>query len=212
MCGRLNLYNSNAINELMDSLALPSFPELAPRYNIPPGALLNVVTSRTDLAVMRWGIAFGDFRHPNTKVATALRKPHLTKLLATQRCLIPINRFYEWPDPKVRPKYQGVKTRFCIHTPLNVMFLGGIFREHPEQGLQFNVLTTDPTAAIDDFHHRSPVIIAPEHTQAWMSDSGVDAITPLLQPYTGALTIYECDGFVDNARHEGPQCIAGSSQ
>jgi putative SOS response-associated peptidase YedK len=208
MCGRLNIHNSNAIGVLMDSLALPSFPEPAPRYNIPPGALLNVVTSRSNLTAMHWGISFGDFRHPNTKVDTALRKPHLTKLLATQRCLVPVNRFYEWPDPKVRPKYQGIKTRFCIHTPDDVMFLGGIYREHPEQGLQFNVLTTGPTATIDEFHHRSPVIIAPEHTQAWVSDGDVGTVTHLLKPYLGPLVIYECDSYVDNARHEGPRCMA----
>jgi putative SOS response-associated peptidase YedK len=211
MCGRLNIHNSNAIRVLMDSLALPTFPELAPHYNIPPGALLNVVTSRSNLTTMHWGIAFGDFRHPNTKVATALRRSPLTKILATQRCLVPINRFYEWPDPKVRPKYQGVKTRFCVHTPLDVMFLGGIYQEHPEQGLQFNVLTTGPTTAINEFHHRSPVIVAPEHTLTWLSDGGVDSVTPLLEPYAGPLKIYECDGYVDNARHEGPQCMNAKS-
>lgn len=208
MCGRVNIYNSKAISEMMDSLDLPSFPDLAPRYNISPGALLHVAVSRSKLDVMRWGIMFGDFRHPNTKVDTALKKPHLTKLLATQRCLLPINRFYEWPDAKVRPKYQGVKTRFCIHPSSDVMFLGGVYRAHPEHGLQFNVLTTEPTAEINDFHHRSPVIIAPEDTQTWLSDAEMSSITPLLQPYPGPLIIYECNAYVDNARHEGPECMA----
>lgn len=207
MCGRLNLYNSAVIGELMDSLGLPSFPALAPRYNIPPTSRLNVVTRDTDLVLMQWGIEFGAFRHPNTKVDTALRKPHLTRMLAAQRCLVPVNRFYEWPDPKTHPQYQGVKTRFCIHTPLDAMFLAGIYKEHPEHGWQFNVLTTEPTAAINVFHHRSPVIIAPETAHTWLRAGDVDGITPLLRPYSAPLVIYECDGYVDNARHEGPQCM-----
>lgn len=207
MCGRLNIYDSSVISELMDSMCLPSFPALAPRYNIPPTARLNVVTSAIELVLMQWGIEFGAFRHPNTKVDTALRKPHLTRILAEQRCLVPVNRFYEWPDPKTHPEYQGIKTRFCIHTPLDALFLGGIYKEHPEHGAQFNVLTTDPTPAITKFHHRSPIIIAPEHAHTWLHAGDLDDITPLLNPYPGTLLIYECDGFVDNARHEGPTCM-----
>jgi putative SOS response-associated peptidase YedK len=211
MCGRVSLHNSSAIRTLMDKLALPAFPELAPRYNIPPGTYLHVVTSQTSLTAMQWGIAFGDFSHPNTKIDTALRKPALTRMLANQRCLLPINRFYEWPDAKVRPKYQGVKTRFCIHTAQDVMFLGGIYRDHPEHGLQFNVLTTGPTAAINEFHHRSPVIVAPEDTHIWISDGDVATVAHLLAPYPGPLVIYECDGYVDNARHEGPLCMSAKT-
>ena len=131
MCGRLNLYDSAVISELMDSLGLPSFPELAPRYNIPPTSCLNVVTRDNELVLMQWSIEFGAFRHPNSKVDTVLRKPVLTRMLAEQRCLVPVNRFYEWPDPKTHPQYQGVKTRYCIHTPLDAMFLGGIYKGVP---------------------------------------------------------------------------------
>ena len=51
MCGRLNLYESGIISELMDSLGLTSFPELAPRYNNPPTSRLNVVTSTNELVL-----------------------------------------------------------------------------------------------------------------------------------------------------------------
>ena len=207
MCGRLNIYDSSIVSVLMDSLGLPLYPELAPRYNIPPTSRLNVVTSATDVVLMQWGIEFGAFRHPNTKVDTALRKPHLTRLLAQQRCLVPVNRFTEWPDPKLRPQYQGVKTRFCVHTSLDAMFLAGIYQQHPDHGWQFNILTTDPTEAINEFHHRSPVIIAPDQAHHWLRAGDVASVTPLLQPYPGTLVIYECDGYVDNARHEGPQCM-----
>ena len=161
MCGRLNLYDSALINAVMASLALPEFPDKVPRYNIPPTSTLTIIMSPHELAEMEWSIEFGKFRHPNTKVDTLKRKPHLTKLLLEQSILCPVNRFYEWPDPKIRPKYQGIKTRFCIRPPADVLFLAGIYKISPDGVSQFNILTTDPTPAINDFHHRSPVIIAP---------------------------------------------------
>lgn len=117
MCGRLNVHDNEGVQRLMEELGLPLYPQHPPRYNITPTSTLDVVFDQADIAEMVWSIEFGKFRHPNTKVETIKRKPHLQRLLMHHRCLVPVNRFYEWPDPKVRPKYAGVKTRFCIHTP-----------------------------------------------------------------------------------------------
>lgn len=157
---------------------------------------------------MRWSIEFGKFRHPNTKVETIARRKDLQRLLITSRCIIPVNRFYEWPDPKVRPKYAGVKTRFCIHTPSDVMLLGGIHRTNDNGEAQVNILTTDPNDTINDFHHRMPVIISPAHIITWLDTDRLDDLYSLARPYTDPLIIYECDAYVDNGRHQGPQCMA----
>ena len=135
------------------------------------------------------------------------RKPSLQKLLLEQRCLVPINRFYEWPDPKVRPKYQGVKIRFCIHTPEDVLFLGGIYKLNDKGMAQFNVLTTDPTEQIADFHHRMPVIIHPANYKAWFNAETLDGLYPLMNPYTHELKIYPCSQYVNDGRYEGPKCM-----
>lgn len=208
MCGRLNIHDSAAIQKLMEQLKLPLFPARPPRYNVTPASNVDVVFNVNDIASMQWGIEFGDFRHPNTKVETIKRKPFLQKLLLQNRCLVPVNRFYEWPDAKLRPKYAGIKIRFCIHPPEDVMFLGGIYKINPDGVMQFNILTTDPTQAINDFHHRMPVIIPPAQTLRWLQSDKLEDLYEMTSPYTGPLTIYACDRYVDNGRHEGPLCMA----
>jgi len=210
MCGRLNVHDSPLIRRMLTDLGIDLFPERPPRYNIAPTAMLDVVVSEHDVRTMQWSIEFGEFRHPNTKVETIKRKPFLEKLLLTQRCLVPVNRFYEWPDPKVRPQWKGIKTRFCIHTPSDVMFLAGIYKKNQAGVDQFNVLTTDPTAAITEFHHRMPVIIAPARVPEWLHAKTVGDLYALTEPYRDELVIYPCDRAVDNARNQGPQCMAPS--
>ena len=208
MCGRLNLHNSPLILRMLSSLGIDLFPERPPRYNIAPTSMLDVVVSAHDLRAMQWSIEFGKFRHPNTKVETIHRKPHLEKLLLAQRCIVPVNRFYEWPDPKVRPQWMGIKTRFCIHTPDDVLFLGGIYKRNEAGVDQVNILTTDPTEAISEFHHRMPVIVAPRNVGEWLNTDAVNDLYALAAPYRDELIIYPCDSYVDNARHQGPQCMA----
>lgn len=160
----------------------------------------------------QWGIEFGKFRHPNSKAATIKIKPHLQCLIENQRCIIPVNRFYEWPDPKVRPKCEGVKTRFCIHTKDDVLLLAGIYKRNAEKQItQFNIITTDPTPAINDFHHRSPVIIDKSQARNWLESGDIEEIYSLMEPTTQELIIYECDEYVNNARHGGSKCMLPSS-
>ena len=154
MYGRPNLHKSRIAHLIMDKIDLPLFPNRPPRFNITPTSNLDVVFNQNDIAEMQWSIEFGKFRHPNTKVDTLKRRKDLQRLLMENRCLVPVNRFYEWPDPKVRPKYQDIKTRFCIHTPDDVMLLGGFYKVNQDGGAQFNILTTAPTAEINGFHHR----------------------------------------------------------
>lgn len=211
MCGRLNIHDSQAISSLMSDLGLPLYPVSPPQYNIPPGSSLPVLINASpepEFVTMDWGIPFGNFRHPNTRAATVARKPWLQRLLLQNRCLVPVNRFYEWPDHKARPDFGGGKTRFCIHTPQDVMFLGGLFRISPDGEMQFNVLTTGPNAQINEFHHRMPVIIAPTDTRRWLASQSFDELYTMMNPWQGELVLYECDSWVDNARHQDARCMA----
>ena len=207
MCGRLNLHDSLIVQLIMDKIGLPLFPNRPPRFNITPMSNLNVVFNQDDVLEMQWSIEFAKFRHPNTKVDTLKRRKDLQRLLMDNRCLVPVNRFYEWPDPKVRPKYQGIKTRFCIHTPDDVLFLGGFYKVNQNGVMQFNILTTEPTSAINDFHHRSPVIVGKEDTKTWLNSDNQMELYEMMEPYDQELVIYECNSYVDNGRHDGPKCM-----
>lgn len=190
----------------MEYLGLPLYPSQAPRFNITPTSELQVLTGDSVLP-MEWGIEFGKFRHPNTRAESVETKPYLQKLLMKQRCIVPVNRFYEWPDAKYKPEYKGIKTRFCIHTPDNVMFLGALYKLSRDGVLQVNIITTASSKKIAEFHRRMPLIIPPEKVKSWFQGGTLAEIFELVTPYDGELVIYPCSGYVDNGRNEGPRCM-----
>tara|TARA_B100000780_G_scaffold63291_1_gene41193 strand:- start:25 stop:618 length:594 start_codon:yes stop_codon:yes gene_type:complete len=185
---------------------MPVLPEFEPRWNVAPGTLINVITQKQTTKV-RWGIAFNGFSHPNSRASTINKRPELRDLLARYRCLVPVNGFYEWPDTKLYPQWCGCDTRFHISTPQGAMFLAA-FAKPTNTGWQANIITTSPTAEIAKFHHRSPVILNPSQAIEWLQHSDSQALLDMCQPYNEVLKLYECSSFVDNARHEGDQCVA----
>ena len=206
MCGRLNISDNSYIQALIKDLGMPVLPEFEPRWNVAPGTLINVITQKKTTEV-RWGIAFNDFSHPNSRASTINKRPELRDLLARYRCLVPVNGFYEWPDTKLYPQWCGCDTRFHISTPQGAMFLAA-FAKPTNTGWQANIITTSPTAEIAKFHHRSPVILNPSQAIEWLQHSDSQALLDMCQPYNEVLKLYECSSFVDNARHEGDQCVA----
>jgi putative SOS response-associated peptidase YedK len=207
MCGRLNIHNSKVVQMIMERAGLPPFPSREARYNICPTASLDVITQMGDIEQQTWSIEFGNFRHPNTKVTTLHRRKHLQRLLLEQRCVVPLNRFYEWPDAKERPKYKGIKTRFCISNKDDVIFLAGITKAKDDGTTQFNILTTEPNDIINDFHHRMPVWLGKENVKPFLMETQLSNLYEYLVPYGSDMEIYECDPYVNYGKHEGAQCM-----
>lgn len=100
------------------------------------------------------------------------------------------------------------KHGFASSNPDDVIILAGISKSKDNHTTQFNILTTDPNEIIRDFHHRMPVWIHKDDVMAFLHEKQLTVLYDYLTPYTGELTFYECDPYVNNARHEGPQCMA----
>ena len=206
MCGRLNVSENPSIQALIKDLGMPVLPEFEPRWNVAPGTLINVITQKQTTKV-RWGIDFNGFSHPNSRTSTIIKRPELRGWLARYKCLVPVNGFYEWPNTKLYHQWRGRDTRFHISTRQSAMFLAA-FAKPTDAGWQANIITTGPTVEMAEFHHRSPVILDPSQAKQWLKLSDSQALLDMCQPYTGALKMYECSSFVDNAKHEGEQCVA----
>jgi putative SOS response-associated peptidase YedK len=80
--------------------------DFAPRYNIAPSQDVPVIVrneNRNELKSMRWGLVpswaqdrtIGQ-RMINARAETLLEKPSFKQLVATRRCLVPADGFYEW--------------------------------------------------------------------------------------------------------------------
>lgn len=171
---------------------LVSNPNLAPTNLIPVVRLVDgkrVATSST------WGFLppnapsrafisdYFTFNARDDKLATGRLYAMPFK---TQRCLIPVSAWYEWP------KAPGAKKGTpCTIVPTGVdMFVfAGLWGPwvDPETGGHFDtatVITTEPNELIADLpHHRMPAILAPSEWGRWLDPTTLmNDLQALLRP------------------------------
>ncbi|ANQ83715.1 hypothetical protein dqs_0639 [Azoarcus olearius] len=189
MCGRYALYGPRsrhrdefgATFSILDRLP----PEVWNPYNIAPSTCVPVVLAQSDgsrvVDLARWGFQpawVGDdskLGHPiNAKLETAPEKRLFRAAFRSSRVLVPASGFYEWLSTAA-----GKQPFFFRHRDEDRDFgLGGIVtRTGSDAGatLTLAILTTVPNAAVAPVHDRMPVIVRPEHYQAWLDPSLSDA-------------------------------------
>jgi putative SOS response-associated peptidase YedK len=74
------------------------------------------------------------------------------------------------------------------------MFLGGIYKVNEDGVMKFNILTTEPNAAISDFHHRTPIIVTTDDVKTWMNSDNQNDLYEMIGPYEKELIIYQLTG------------------
>jgi putative SOS response-associated peptidase YedK len=194
----------------------------APGHNVAPAALAAIVRiprvgSGRVLETLKWGLIPSWAKDPvmgvrmaNARAETAAEKPFFRSAFRTQRCLIPVDGFYEWKRIlKVKqPYYFTMKDK-------EPFALAGLWESwRPKEGeepvLTFTILTTGPNKLMAPVHDRMPVILAPKDYEAWMDPARRES--PELQ---GFLNPYPEEGmearvvstYVNSARHQGVQCV-----
>ena len=97
-----------------------------------------------------------------------------------QRCLIPVTSFYEWRHEGKKKVPYGIRLKDA-----DIFCLGGLW-EKGEAMDTYTVLTTRANALMAYIHNtkqRQPVIIPPEHYDAWLSpDLAPDQVKALCEP------------------------------
>jgi putative SOS response-associated peptidase YedK len=72
------------------------------------------------------------------------------------------------------------------------------------------ILTTEPNELVRPAHDRMPVILDPQHYSGWLDPNLTDPALfgDWLRPYPAeAMTAYPVSSLVNNARHDGPECV-----
>lgn len=101
----------------------------------------------------------------NARVETVFEKPSFKKAILTQRAVVPVEAFYEFPDKESPLRHRLRVQREDGHAFL----LGAIWAWHPGYGVtSVSVLTTEPMELLAPWHSRSPLILAPEQVGAWL--------------------------------------------
>ena len=192
MCGRFCVTAGR--KEIAERFGVTGkLPACEPNANQTPGQNATVVLAGGSggrrLELMRWGLTppwavAGRALLINARAESLAHKPTFQTLLAHQRCLVPVNGFYEW---RKLPGGRKQPLRFAL--PDNRMFaLAGLWSSAPAaadpNARAFTLVTTAANALISPLHDRMPVVLAPDAEAAWLApaDAPPAELLALLQP------------------------------
>jgi putative SOS response-associated peptidase YedK len=96
-----------------------------------------------------------------------LVKPSFRNAMRWRRCLIPADGFYEWTGPK------GKRRPFLLRPRRDqlIAFAGLYERWRDPGGGEIDtvaILTCPSNRIVSALHDRMPVVLAPEHFEAWL--------------------------------------------
>jgi putative SOS response-associated peptidase YedK len=192
MCGRASQARAEKFGELIAHWLYPEAFES--RFNLRPTEPAWIVARRTDGLVKtlpaKWwcqwdGARQFEAKFPmfNARVDTMHEKKLWADLLAKgQRCIFPINSFYEWPI-----KGKGLPPVEIFVKDQDAYGLAGLWSrwfDHGETRYSFTVFTTTPNKFMEQIHDRMPVILADQDSQnRWL----IDGDESILKPFDGEL-------------------------
>jgi putative SOS response-associated peptidase YedK len=173
MCGRMTL-TPDDFAEVAAALGAVADPALAasyrPRFNLPPTDPHMIVVAGKRLVPARW--MYGPAKQINARAETVARNGLTKGALASRRCLVPADGFYEWLGAK------GRRQPIWFHAPPGqLLTFAGIF----DLDGNFAVITTAANDEVAPVHDRMPAILLGAERDAWLA--GPD--TQLLRPAPG---------------------------
>jgi putative SOS response-associated peptidase YedK len=171
----------------------PAGEEFRARVVAAAECLPSPVTRKTDpgvvvlpgggVAVMRWGFR-RDFNPAiNNTRAEKLDSGMWAAAWRDRRCVIPVTEFWEWG-----PGTGGRKQAHVIHHPEgDWLWMAGVWKDDPELGPCYSMVTTAASSAMAALHDRMPAIVAREEANAWLK-----GVFRPGAPYGGELVVEPC--------------------
>jgi len=218
MCGRFTLTLN--VEQLTLALGLSGVPQdWAPRYNIAPSQDVLVVR---DAAVrlaerMRWGlipswaqdISIGN-RLINARAETVGQKPAFRSALASRRCLILADGFYEWQRSDGK-RGQAIPYLFRLRNGQPFAFAGLWETWRSSAGevlLTCTIITCPANDLVAQVHGRMPVILDRETCWSWLEPAPWAHLQSWLRPYPAdKMEAIQVGSVVNNPSIDDPLCV-----
>src|SRR4051794_29921606 len=183
---------------------------------------------RRQLRTLRWGLvpswakdrSIGN-RMINARMETVAEKPAYRRALASRRCLLPADGYFEWyPTDEKTKAGKPKKQPFFIHpqdgSTLAMAGLYEIWRD-PEKGDDADdrflwtctVITTDAPDDLGRIHDRMPLMVERDQWAAWLDPrTEKDWVLDLLVPAApGRLEAYPVSLAVNAVKNNGPELV-----
>lgn len=219
MCGRYVVaYDPETLVSGFSLVRVVPFPR---RWNVAPQSLVPVVRETREgervAELLQWGLVPHWAKDPsighklnNARSDGVFDKPSFRQAVRRRRCLLPASGFYEWQA------VAGGKQPWYI-SPAGSPFIAmaGLFEawrpsDDAEWRLTCCIVTTEANSLMAPIHDRMPVIVPPEHWDAWLSRDLQDpaALQPLLVPAApGTLQAWPVARTVSRSSSEGEALI-----
>jgi len=223
MCGRT--FQKTPLSEIrmLFGTANP-LPNFAPTYNAAPTDMLPIVRldrdGRRSLDLLRWSLipwwakdAKIGARCVNAMAETVATKPAFRDAFNRgQRCLVPVDGFYEWQRRPAGPK-QPYAIVSADGKPFAMAGLWDRWRPEPDAPPihTFTIITGPPNELVAPIHNRMPVILPHAAWRRWFGedDATRDELLALLRPYPAELMrAYPVAARVGNIRNNDPDLLA----
>lgn len=230
MCGRIDFHETYSFSSDMKKYYYGNiddylnYDELKSNESrlfnqFPTSQIITLITGqKKKLLKARWGLLPNwakdmNFNAPiNARAETIDSKPTFKLPFRKQRCIIPINGFYEWKETDkgkvpyyIKPKdeeYFMLAGIWDLWTPKDSLFT--------EEILSCAVVTTTANSLMEDIHHRMPVILNKDSQSVWLDETIEDThlLKSLLRPYdSNKMEAYEVDKKVNSPAFSSKDCI-----
>lgn len=160
-----------------------------------PGDSLPVVVNKEKkkVDVFSWGFIVNDKRIINARCETILEKPLFKNAFISNRCLVPVNGFYEWK----RDGNKKVKHKIALKGE-EIFSLAGIYRDFIDRDGVIKrcvmIITTEPNLEMSSIHNRMPVIVDKCNEELYLENKFSNGLLELLKPIeNGRLEISRVD-------------------
>jgi putative SOS response-associated peptidase YedK len=255
MCGRSAVTTDPAllaakIHAIDEATGAPGVR--GPNYNVAPTSTVATVVSRHTepgdqatrrVRLMRWGLMppwakTGVNGAPgtliNARAERATTAPAFRSSAKSQRCLIPMDGYYEWRVNDASPgnaspgnaspgnaspgnASPGKKSRktpfFMYRDDGESLFVAGLWTARQAEGdtaplLSCAIITTDAPGPLSEIHHRMPLVVPERDWDRWLDpDAPADERLLSSPPDVRGIRMREVSTLVNNVRNNGPELI-----
>jgi putative SOS response-associated peptidase YedK len=224
MCGRTALTASPA--DLRDAFGLDEEPQLAVHYNVPPSRPVGVLrilrgSSRRRLEALPWGLIPTWAKDPKIGHKLALARAETVASAGAfrdafrwRRCLVAVDGFYEWQRRGKAPSAPFFVRR-SDHRPFALAGLWSRWVSSDGEVIEScAILTQAARPPVEAIHDRMPLVLEPEVWDRWLDPQLTDpaALEALLAPTSPELIAYPVSHYVNDPRHDDPQCLEPAAE
>lgn len=199
---------------------------IMPVFNVAPTTIVPVILrgedSALELIAARWGLIPNWWKKEappsltfNARSEEAAQKPTWRQSLRNMRCLMPARGWYEWNENEPARSESGRKVNqpYFVHCPeVDVIAFAALWAvwERPGAGaiISCALLSKEAAPRIAGIHHRMPVVLKPEHYEAWLNPATASPqVSEMIADAREDLQGYRISTKVNSPRNDFPELL-----